>query len=112
METALVYHNPRCSKSRATLQLLEQQGVPFKVVRYLEQPLDREGLQHLLGLLQRTPSQIVRRNEAAADGLPDDEEAILEAILQHPVLMERPVVVYRGRAVVARPPEQVLALLH
>lgn len=111
MEVAVVYHNPRCSKSRALLKLLQEHQVNVQLVHYLEQPLDAQGLQQLLNQLQLPPSGVLRRGESAAQGLSHNEDEIFQAMLQHPILLERPVVVLGNRAVLARPPERVLELL-
>jgi len=114
-ERVLVLHNPRCSKSRAALALLEAQGVAVEVRRYLEEPLSAAELTELRARLGRPPGEWVRRGEAAyreaglsADSTP---ETVLAAIAEHPVLLERPIAVRGARAVVGRPPENVLELL-
>jgi len=111
----LIYHNPRCSKSRSALALLEEHGVTPEVVRYLDEPPTREELVELLARLGMKPSELVRtgedvcRTEYAGKTMSEDDW--LTAMLAHPVLIERPVVVAGERAVVARPPEKVLELL-
>lgn len=111
----LLLHNPRCSKSRAARALLEERGVDFRERRYLEAPLSREELDELRRRLGRPVREWTRRGEAAwrEAGLGEDatEEAVLDAIAAHPVLLERPVLVASRRAVVGRPPESVLELL-
>lgn len=111
----LLLHNPRCSKSRAVRALLEERGIDFEERRYLEEPLSREELAELGRRLGRPPAQWVRRGETAwaETGIgPDaDPEAVLDAVVAHPILLERPIVVRGGRAVVGRPPEAVGALL-
>lgn len=111
----VLYHNPRCSKSRAALALLEERGVAFEVVEYLKQPLDRTALEALQGCLDAPPSEWVRRGEPAfrAAGLSSasSDEDLLDAIAAHPVLLERPIFRSGERAVVGRPPERVLELL-
>lgn len=105
-----VYHNPRCSKSRACLQILEDNQVEVQVIRYLDQPLDR---QELTLLLQQLGPALVRKGEALYRELglaQASQEELLEALLAHPSLMERPVVVRGSQAVIARPPEKVLQL--
>jgi arsenate reductase len=114
-DSLLLLHNPRCSKSRAARALLEERGVAFRERRYLEQPLSRAELGELRRRLGRPAGQWLRRGEPACKeaGLaPDaDEEAILDAMAAHPVLIERPIGVRGRRAVVGRPPEQILSLL-
>jgi arsenate reductase len=114
-DTPILLHNPRCSKSRRALALLEERGVVFQERRYLDEPLSRAELEELGRRLGRSPGEWVRRNEAAfADAGLDatsPDEAILDAIAAHPILLERPILVHGDRAVVGRPPEDVLALL-
>jgi len=111
-----VYHNPRCSKSRATLALLEARGITANVVLYLDTPPDRARLEALLGMLGLGPRGLLRQGEPLYRelGLGDpslDDEYLLQALLDHPLLMERPIVVHRGRAIIGRPPEKVLEIL-
>jgi arsenate reductase len=114
-ETPLLLHNPRCSKSRAALALLEERGLPFVERRYLDEPLSREELDALRARLGRPPGEWVRKGEDAfAEAGLDasaDEAAILDAMAAHPILIERPILVRGARAVVGRPPERVLELL-
>lgn len=111
----VIYHNPRCSKSRKTLQLLRDRGVEPEIRAYLEQPPTAEEVQRLIELLGVEPHQLVRTKEAAyaeAGLSPDsDRAAVAGAIARHPILLERPVVVRGDRAVIGRPPENVEALL-
>ncbi len=113
---ARIYHNARCSKSRAALALLEAHGEPFVVVDYLREPLDRTALQALLAKLGSAPLDLVRtaepeyRSFAAELGrepTPDEVLGLLEAM---PALLQRPIVERGDRAVVGRPPERVLEL--
>jgi arsenate reductase len=114
-DTLLLLHNPRCSKSRAARALLEERGVAFAERRYLEDPLTREELGDLRQRLARPAEEWLRRGEEAARdaGLEADasEDAVLDAMAAHPILIERPIAVRGGRAVVGRPPENVLELL-
>lgn len=111
----LIYHNPRCSKSRGALALLEERGITPEVVRYLDTPPTREELAGLLAKLGMRPSELVRRGEdvfrTEYAGRELSEDEWLDALVTHPVLIERPIVVSGDRAVVARPPEKVLELL-
>ena len=120
MSAYTIYHNPRCSKSRQTLQLLQENGVEPEVVLYLESPPDRKTLQSLLQALDIPARQLLRKgeDEYKALGLADNslsEAALLDAMLQAPKLIERPIVIKASRAgaraVLGRPPENVLALL-
>ncbi|MXW73827.1 MAG: arsenate reductase (glutaredoxin) [Gammaproteobacteria bacterium] len=113
---AVLYHNPRCSKSRAALALLQERDIDLEVLRYLENPPDEASLRDLLGQLGFTPLELMRRGEAryrelglkAAD-VSDDER--IRAMAENPILIERPIFVARGKAVVGRPPERVLELI-
>jgi arsenate reductase len=113
-ETVLL-HNPRCSKSRAARALLEERGVAFAERRYLDEPLSRSELGALARRLGRPAREWVRSGEAAYAeaglGPASTDEAILDAMAAHPVLIERPILVRGERAVVGRPPERVLELV-
>ena len=111
-----LYHNPRCSKSRAALALLEEREVDFEVVRYLETPPDEAGLRRLLGQLGLTPLELMRRGEARFRELGIKGEHItdgerIRAMAENPILIERPIFVTGNKAIVGRPPERVLELL-
>jgi arsenate reductase len=111
----LIYHNPRCGKSRAACALLAERGLPAEVVEYLKTPLGRPELQALLAKLGLAPSQLVRKGEADYKtlfaGRKPSEGEILDAMAAHPILMERPVIVRGGKAVIGRPPERLLEIL-
>lgn len=117
MTTITLYHNPRCSKSRQALALIEAKGHSPKVIEYLKEPLTIRQLVRLCKQLQCEPMDMVRRNEPeyATSGLADLEEPthadVCEAIAEYPKLMQRPIVVYGERAVIARPAEEVTALI-
>ncbi len=116
MSDVTIYHNPRCSKSRQTLALLQAHGVEPRVVLYLEAPPTAVELDRLLRLLGREPLELIRRGEAPFRelGLGDPGRTraeLLDAMAAHPILIERPIVVSGERAVLGRPPEQVLELL-
>lgn len=110
-----VYHNARCSKSRSACQLLEEKGVALEIVEYLKNPPGRDELAALLKKLGLPAEAIVRTGEDIYKSnykgrtLSDDEW--LDALVAHPILIERPIVVCGERAVIGRPPENVLALL-
>jgi len=110
-----IYHNPRCSKSRETLALLEANGVQPEIVRYLETPPDRETLQILLQKLgMSSVRQLMRAKEELYKTLrleDADEAQLLEALTAYPALLERPVVINGDRARIGRPPEAVLEIL-
>jgi len=108
-------HNPMCSKSREALSLLKDRGVEPEVVRYLDEPPDRATLELIVSQLD-DPSRLVRKDAhfkelglSAADYT--TPEAVVELLLEHPRLMERPVAIRNGKAVLGRPPEDVLGLL-
>ncbi|MEX2515543.1 MAG: arsenate reductase (glutaredoxin) [Gammaproteobacteria bacterium] len=111
-----IYHNPRCSKSRATLKLLEDHGHTPEVIEYLNTPPSVAELKHILKLLDLSPRELLRRNESAYQeaGLDDDSlnnSAIIRIMVAHPVLIERPIVICGDKAVIGRPPENVLAII-
>jgi arsenate reductase len=116
MDGTLLYHNPHCSKSRGALQLLAERGIELSVVPYLDQPLDADHLRDLLRQLNLGARDLLRTGEAeyAQLGLANpalSEEQLIAALAEHPCLMERPIFVHGGRAVIGRPPERVLELL-
>ncbi len=111
-----IYHNPRCSKSRQTLDLLRERGIEPTVIEYLETPPSAEKLRGILAMLGLQPRELMRKKEAAyAEGslyspnLSDDD--LVEAMVKHPILIERPIVLTNGKAAIGRPPEQVLEIL-
>lgn len=114
-EEILLLHNPKCSKSRATLALLEDRGLPFTTRFYLEDPLSRAELTDLAGRLGKKAAEFARtkQDEFKSAGLTADspESAILDAMVATPIVMERPIVVRGERAVIGRPPEDVLSVL-
>ncbi len=115
MSDYTIYHNPRCSKSRNTLALLEENGVQPEIVLYLETPPDARQLTGLLAKLGMTARELVRRGEdeykACGLGRDSSDEEILAAMVARPKLIERPIVVKGDRAVLGRPPENVLELI-
>lgn len=111
-----IYHNSRCSKSRATLALLQERGGDVEVINYLDTPPNATELAELLKQLGMSARELLRTGEAEYQslGLADpslDEAALISAMTAHPKLIERPIVVANGRAVIGRPPESVLAIL-
>jgi arsenate reductase len=113
---AVVYHNPKCSKSRGALTILEEEGVAADVVEYLKAPPDRATLGHIVDAISDPPSDLVRKDarfkELGLDATDYvDRDAVVDLLLAHPELMERPVVLIGARAVIARPSEKVLELL-
>lgn len=111
-----LYHNPRCSKSRGALELLRERGIEPQVVHYLDTPPTAEELRALLAMLGIPARALLRSGEDAFAELGLDDETLqdadlIDAMVQHPRLIERPIFVHQGKAVLGRPPEQVLGLL-
>jgi arsenate reductase len=114
--TVTIYHNPRCSKSRATLALLEARGIKPKIVDYLKTPPSAAELKAILRKLGLTPRDILRTSETvyAELKLEDqelDDDALVALMVKNPILIERPIVVAGSKAAVGRPPENVFAIL-
>lgn len=110
------YHNPRCSKSRQSLKLLQDKGIEPVVIEYLKTPPDAQTVKRVLELLNREPCELMRKNEAEYQQLRlDDPELsrddLIQAMVDHPILIERPIVVRGEHAVIGRPPENVLKIL-
>lgn len=115
-EPVVIFHNTSCSKSRGALEILRQRGVEHEVVLYQEAPPDRETLARIVDLVDAEPSELVRRDPLFKElGLTDadvqEPEQVVAVLLEHPELMQRPIVVRGDRAVIGRPPENVEALL-
>ena len=116
MTELVFYHNPRCSKSRQALALLEERGVAPKIVRYLESPPDAATLDRILKALDMEPRQLMRKQEAPYKELGLDDAKLsraqlIKVMVEHPVLIERPILVKGAKAALGRPPEQVLTIL-
>lgn len=116
MESIVVYHNPACSKSRGTVEILRERGVAFRVVEYLKVPLDADQLADVLGKIDAPAADLVRKDAhfrelGLAAGDYQNATAVAQLLSDHPRLMQRPIVVRGERAVVARPPEKVEELL-
>jgi len=111
----VIYHNPRCSKSRQALALLEDRGIEPEIVRYLEVPPGAAALKAIAGKLGAAPREMMRVKEAPYKELGlkdvDDADALFRAMADNPILIERPIVVNGDRAAIGRPPEAVLAIL-
>ena len=114
--TVTIYHNPRCTKSRQTLELLRRQGLKPNIIEYLKNPPGESELTGILTLLGLGPRELMRKKEEAykangldAGDLSDDQ--LVDALIEHPVLMERPIVLANGKAAIGRPPENVLEIL-
>ncbi len=114
--TVKIYHNPRCSKSRQTLQLLEEQGVQIDIIEYLKTPPTAEELEHILQLLKLQPRELMRTKEPEykATGMDNNDlsrEDLIAGMIATPKLIERPIVLANGKAAIGRPPENVLTIL-
>lgn len=111
-----ILHNPRCSKSRATLELLRQNGIEPEVILYLETPPDEKQLKSILGKLEMRPRELMRKGQPEYRDMGLDnpklgDEALVEAMIRAPILIERPIVLANGKARIGRPPEAVLQIL-
>ena len=112
---ATIFHNPRCSKSRQALELLQQNGIEPHIVKYLETPPDAEQLRQIIQMLGIPAHELLRKKEAefklaGLDQSTLDDDTVIEAMMQYPKLIERPIVVHNGKAMIGRPPEKVLTI--
>ncbi len=111
-----IYHNPKCSKSRQTLELLKENGVTPAIIEYLKTPPTAETLKEILNQLGLSPRDLMRKKETiyAESGLDDpslSDDDLIDFMVAHPILIERPIVLANGKAALGRPPEQVLDIL-
>lgn len=111
-----IYHNRKCSKSRQTLELLKENGITPTIIEYLKSPPTAEALKIILDQLGMAPRELMRKKEAvyAENGLDNpslSDDALIDFMIQHPILIERPIVLANGKAALGRPPEQVLDIL-
>ena len=116
MPGTLIYHNPRCSKSRQALELLNEHGVEADVVEYLKTPPDATTLSDILDMLGMEPRELMRSDEIDYRELGLDDasltrEQLIVAMAEHPRLIQRPIVIHDGKAALGRPPQQVLGIL-
>jgi len=116
MSQVTIWHNPRCSKSRQALSLLEENGVEKEVVKYLESNPTKEQIKNLLSMLGfESARELMRTKEAVYKELnlkeENDEEKLIEAMVAHPKLIERPIIIKGDKAIIARPPERVKEFL-
>lgn len=114
--TIRIFHNPRCSKSRATLALLQERGIEPETTLYLESPPGADELRAILNKLSLSPRGLIRKSEAEFKemGLDDEslsDEELIDAMVAAPKLIQRPIVLAGGRAAIGRPPEAVLEIL-
>jgi arsenate reductase len=111
-----IFHNPRCSKSRQTMQLIESSGFVPEVIEYLKQPPGYDELVQVLDLLGMEPRELMRTGEKTyqENNLDDpglSREDLIKAMIDNPILIERPIVIHDGRAIIGRPPEKVRDIL-
>ena len=109
-----IYHNPRCTKSRETLALLEKKGVKPTIIEYLKTPPTADELKKLLAMMGKSPREAIRKGEPPYKdlGLAEASDAqLIKAMAENPILIERPIVVKGSKAALGRPPESVLAIL-
>ena len=115
-DNTTIWHNPRCSKSREALKLLEAEGVSPKVIRYLDDTPSEAQLRDVLKMLGIGARELMRTKETLYKELGlkavTDEDALIKAMAEHPKLIERPIVIKDGKAVIGRPPEKVVTLIH
>lgn len=110
-----IYHNPRCTKSREGLAILKKSGENFEVLKYLEDIPTKKELKEIIGLLGIKPEQLVRKNEAIwkenFKGKSLSDSQILDAMVLHPKLIERPIVINKNKAVIGRPPQNIQKII-
>jgi len=111
-----IFHNPRCSKSRAAMELLTEKGIDADVVKYLETPPDRETIVEVLDLLNLEPRELMRKGESeyADNSLSNDalsRDQLIDALVAFPKLLERPIVIANGKAAIGRPIENIIDIL-
>ena len=115
MSKVTIWHNPRCSKSREALKLLEEQGAEVEVFKYLDEEISKEDIQNILKMIGASPRDIMRTKEPIYKELGlknvEDDEKLIEAMVEHHKLIERPIVIKEGKAIIGRPPTKVLELL-
>ena len=116
MDNVTIYHNPRCSKSRQTLSLLRDRDIEPTIIDYLRTPPNSDELQQILHQLNLTPRELIRTSEPSYKTLKLDDpnltdQQILQALIQYPILIQRPIVVVNDKAIIGRPPENVLEIL-
>ena len=112
----IIYHNPKCSKSRQTLELLKEKGITPTIIEYLKTPPTAEELKSILTQLGFAPRDLMRKKEDEYTELKLDdpslsEDDLINAMVKHPILIERPIVLANSKAALGRPPEQVLEIL-
>ena len=115
MSTVKIYHNPRCSKSRQTLEIIHQQGLKPEIIKYLETPPTVKEIELVLSMLKLEPKQLMRKNETEYKQFFTEEslnrDQLIELMHKYPKVIERPIVLSNNKAVIGRPPESVLDIL-
>ena len=116
MNNLTIYHNPRCSKSRETLQIIKNNGMQPLVVEYLKVPLKKSELDNISRLLNKRPKDFIRKNEVDfkennIKNIIENDVALINEMVKFPKIIERPIVIFRNKAVIGRPPEKVLEIL-
>ena len=116
MSDTLFYHNPKCSKSRKALEIIQNQNINTKVILYLKDKLTKDMLREILDFSGLSVRDIIRSNEKEykennLDNLKLTKDEILELILKHPIMLQRPVFVFNNKAIIGRPPEDVLKII-
>ena len=116
MDPVRIYHNPRCSKSRETLAILQEKGIEPIVIEYLKETPNTDDIKHLLSLLKMSPRELMRQGEEEYKHLQLNNTALtdaelIQALVEHPRLIERPIVVVGSQARIGRPPHTVLEIL-
>lgn len=111
-----IYHNPKCSKCRQTMELLNEKGIDADVVEYLNTPPNKTELIEILAMLGLQPRELMRQHESEykENNLADDKlsrDQLIDAMIQFPKLIERPIVINNGKAAIGRPPERILDIL-
>ena len=117
MNNLTIYHNPRCSKSRETLQIIKNNGMQPLVVEYLKVPLKKSELDNISRLLNKRPKDFIRKNEVDfkennVKNIIENDAALINEMVKFPKIIERPIVIFGNKAVIGRPPEKVLEILN
>ena len=111
----IIYHNPRCSKSRETLEILETRKADYKVIKYIDEPLSTEKLGKIIKLLKIKPIELIRKNESIwkenFKHLDFTDEELIQVMSKYPKLIERPIVINDQKAVIGRPPKKILDII-
>ena len=111
-----MYHNPGCKFSRGADEILRERGADVEIIEYLQQPLSRDDFERILDILDEPPAELVRKDKRFAElGLSEADyqtrEQVIDVLLEHPELMQRPVIIRGDRAIIARPSEKVLDVI-